>query len=59
MENITDKEIKDILKDFEESYAPWEMDEGNCQLYETGNMIEFGRKMYQLGLNKNKDETRD
>jgi hypothetical protein len=53
---MEDKQIEGILEEFKESYAPWEMEEGNYQLYETENMIKFGRKMYQLGLNQNKNK---
>ena len=53
---LIDKDIKKILKGYEELYAPWEMEEspGDCQQYTEIGLIKFGRQMYELGLlNKN------
>ena len=49
---MTDKEIKKILKGYEESYAPWEIEDGDFQQYLEIAMTDFGRRMYELGVLK-------
>jgi hypothetical protein len=55
---MSKEEIERILESYEESYAPWELEEGYCDIYTKDKMIEFGKRMYELGLrqNQNKDE---
>jgi hypothetical protein len=45
-----EKKIISTLEQFEESYAPWEMDEGDCQPYTKENMIEFGKEIYKQAI---------
>lgn len=42
------KQVISILKEYENSYAPWELD-GDCPLYSESQLVEFGMRMYQLG----------
>jgi len=54
---MKDKEIKDILKNYEQSYTPWECDDGNCIPYTEGHMVDFGKEMYERGREISKSTT--
>jgi hypothetical protein len=43
------KQVKSILKEYENSYAPWEIEDGDCPQYSESDLVEFGIRMYQLG----------
>ena len=47
---MTELEINKILKRYKESYAPWEMDAGNCVPYEEDRIVEFGKQIYNQAL---------
>jgi hypothetical protein len=38
------------LQKYEESYAPWELDEMDCPPYTTERMVEFGKDIYQKAI---------
>lgn len=46
---MKDQEIKKILQEYENSYSPWELEGGDCPQYDTSSLIDFGRRMYELG----------
>jgi hypothetical protein len=46
---MKDKEINKILKEYKLTYAPWEYDGGDCPEFMEGSLVEFGKRMYELG----------
>jgi hypothetical protein len=46
------QEIKRLLDEHEESFAPWELDEGNCDVRPRENMEKFGVAAYNLAIEK-------
>lgn len=47
---MNDKEIRELLEQYEESYAPWETDGGDCQNYDEGRLVEFAKAIYNKAL---------
>ena len=47
---MKEKEIEKTLKKYKQSYAPWELESGNCPMYYDSDLVEFGKEMYEKGI---------